>query len=266
MKIGFFDSGIGGLTVLGHALKILPFADYIYYADIKHVPYGEKTKSEVRQYVQNAMDYMAEIKVDAVVIACNTATSVADVKLRRKYCFPIVGMEPAVKPAVAYCKERGKKILVLATSLTLREEKFNQLIHKLDAAEMVDTLALGGLVKFAERFEFDSLEVCQYLQQAFAPLALDDYGAVVLGCTHFPLFNKLLQQSFTKETVFFDGSVGAINHLADILQQKGVAPSLDDKIRFVITNGKLPPSDVDYKKILQAYVHSMPTSAVGKAE
>ncbi len=253
MRIGFFDSGIGGLTVLGQALKILPFANYIYYADIEHMPYGEKTKSEVRQYVQNAMDYMAEIKVDALVIACNTATSVADVKLRKKYSFPIIGMEPAVKPAVAYCKERGKKVLVLATSLTLQEEKFHQLVHKLDATEIVDTIALGGLVKYAEQFEFDTLDVIQYLRNQFAPLELLDYGAVVLGCTHFPLFHKILQQSFTKETAFFDGSVGTINHLADILKQKGTTPSIDDKIKFVITNGKLPPSDVDYKKLLQTY-------------
>jgi glutamate racemase len=254
MKIGFFDSGIGGLTVLGQALKILPFANYIYYADIEHIPYGEKTKSEVRHYVQNAMDYMAEIKVDAVVIACNTATSVADVKLRKKYSFPIIGMEPAVKPAVAYCKERGKKVLVLATSLTLQEEKFHQLVHKLDATGIVDTIALGGLVKYAEQFEFDTLDVNQYLQNQFAPLELLDYGAVVLGCTHFPLFHKVLQQSFTKETAFFDGSIGTINHLADILKKKGTAPSIDDKIKFVITNGKLPPSDVDYKKLLQTYL------------
>jgi glutamate racemase len=238
-------------------LKILPFADYIYYADIEHLPYGEKTKNEVRQYVQKGMDYMAEIKVDAVVIACNTATSVADAKLRRNYSFPIIGMEPAVKPAVAHCKERGKKALVLATSLTLREEKFNQLIHRLDATEMVDTMALGGLVKFAEQFEFDTLAVHEYLQKQFAPLELPDYGAVVLGCTHFPLFNTVLQQSFAKDTVFLDGSVGTINHLASILKQKGVTPSLDDKIKFVITNGQLAPSDVDYKKILRTYLHSI---------
>lgn len=257
MKIGFFDSGIGGLTVLGHALKILPFADYIYYADIEHIPYGEKTKSEVRHYVQKAMDYMAEIKVDAVVIACNTATSVAGMKLRKNYSFPIIGMEPAVKPAVAYCKEKNKKILVLATSLTLREEKFHQLIQRLDAAAMVDTLALGGLVKFAEQFEFDTAGVNQYLQKEFAPLKLPDYGAVVLGCTHFPLFGKVLQQWFAKETVFFDGGLGTIHHLADIVKQRGVAPSIDDKIKFVITDGKLPPNDVDYKKILQTYLHNI---------
>ncbi len=257
MRIGFFDSGIGGLTVLGHALKILPFADYIYYADIKNLPYGEKTRSEVKQYVQTGMNYMAEINVDAVVIACNTATSVADMKLRKNYSFPIIGMEPAVKPAVAYCKERGKKVLVLATSLTLRDKKFYQLIHRLDATEMVDTMALGGLVKFAEQFEFDTLGVYQYLQKEFTALKLSDYGAVVLGSTHFPLFNNILQQLFTQVTVFFDGSAGTINHLANIVKQKGVAPSIDDKIKFVITNGKLPPSDVDYKKILQTYLHSI---------
>ena len=257
MKIGFFDSGIGGLTVLGHALNILPYADYTYYADIEHLPYGVKTKSEVKQYVQQGMDYMAKIKVDAVVIACNTATSVAARDLRKKYSFPIIGMEPAVKPAVAYCKDRDKKVLVLATSLTLREEKFHQLVHKLGAAEMVDTMALGGLVEFAEKFKFDTSDVYEYLNKEFANLNIPDYGAVVLGCTHFPLFSKVLQQSFTKETIFFDGSVGTINHLADILKQKGVAPSIDDKIKFVITNGKLPPSGVDYKKILQTYLHSI---------
>lgn len=257
MKIGFFDSGIGGLTVLGHALNILPFAEYIYYADIEHLPYGEKTKSEVKQYVQNGMDYMAKIKVDAVVIACNTATSVAIGKLRKNYSFPIIGMEPAVKPAVAYCKERGKKVLVLATSLTLREEKFHQLVQRLDATEIVDTMALGGLVKFAEQFKFDTSDVHQYLQKEFATLTIPDYGAVVLGCTHFPLFSKVLQQLFTKETAFFDGSAGTINYLADILKQKGIAPSIDDKIKFVITDGQLPPSDVDYKKILQTYLHNI---------
>lgn len=257
MKIGFFDSGIGGLTVLGHALKILPFADYTYYADIEHLPYGEKTKSEVTRYVQKGMDYMAKIKVDAVVIACNTATSVAVGKLRKNYSFPIIGMEPAVKPAVAHCKENGKKVLVLATSLTLREEKFHQLIHKLEATDMVDTLALGGLVVFAEQFKFDTSEVHQYLQKKLAPLSLSDYGAVVLGCTHFPLFEKSLRQLFSKETVFFDGSLGTVTHLADILKQNGVPSSIDDKIKFVITNGKLPPNDVDYKKILQTYLHSI---------
>lgn len=257
MKIGFFDSGIGGLTVLGHALNILPFAEYVYYADIEHLPYGEKTKNEVKQYVQNALDYLAEIKVDAVVVACNTATSAAVGKLRKRYSFPIVGMEPAVKPAAAYCKEKGKRVLVLATSLTLREEKFYQLVQRLDADETVDTMALGGLVKFAEQFEFDTPDVHHYLQQQFASLSLADYGAVVLGCTHFPLFKKVLQEWFTPDTQFFDGSAGTINHLADILKQRGIAPSIDDKIKFVITDGKLPPSDVDYKKILQTYLHTI---------
>lgn len=257
MKIGFFDSGVGGLTVLGHALKILPFTDYIYYADIEHVPYGEKTKSEIKQYVLTAMDYMTKQKVDAVVIACNTATSVAAGDIRKNYSFPIIGMEPAVKPAVAHCKEINKKVLVLATSLTLREVKFHQLIHRLDASEMVDTMALGGLVEFAEKFEFDTAAVYEYLLKAFAPLVIADYGAVVLGCTHFPLFNKLLQQFFTKETVFYDGSIGSINHLFTILKQIGASPSKDDKFKFVITNGKLPPTDVDYQKLLQAYLHSI---------
>lgn len=257
MKIGFFDSGIGGLTVLGQALKILPFAEYIYYADIEHVPYGEKTRNEVKQFVTKAMEYMAKQKVDAVVVACNTATSVAISDIRKKFPFPIIGMEPAVKPAVAYCKEKNKKVLVLATSLTLREEKLHQLIHKLDATEMVDTMALGGLVEFAERFEFDTPDVFAYLQKQFAPLNVADYAAVVLGCTHFPLFEKTLKRFFSEETVIFDGTVGTIDYLLTVLNQKGFASSKEDKIKFVISNGKLPPDGVDYQKILQTYLHSM---------
>lgn len=257
MKIGFFDSGIGGLTVLGQALKILPFADYIYYADIEHVPYGEKTRNEVKQYVTKAMEYMAKQKVDAVVIACNTATSVAVSDMRRNFPFPIIGMEPAVKPAVDYCKEKNKKVLVLATSLTLREEKLHQLIHKLDAADKVDTMALGGLVEFAEQFEFDTPEVYEYLRKQFESLEVTDYDAIVLGCTHFPLFKKALKQFLAEETVIFDGAVGTINYLLDILNQKGFAPSKEDKIKFVTSNGKLPPAGVDYQKILQTYLHSM---------
>lgn len=91
MRIGFFDSGIGGLTVLHQALKLLPQEDYLFYADTDHVPYGEKTKDEVREYILQAVDFMASQHIKALVVACNTATSIVIEELRQRYDFPVSG-------------------------------------------------------------------------------------------------------------------------------------------------------------------------------
>lgn len=155
MRIGLFDSGIGGLTVLHQALKFLPQEDYLFYADTAHVPYGEKTKEEVREYILNAVDFIAKHNIKALVIACNTATSIVIEELRSRYDFPILGIEPAVKPAIEQSEGKQKKVLVLATRLTLQEKKYHDLVHRIDHGEIVDSLPLPGLVQFAESFEFD---------------------------------------------------------------------------------------------------------------
>ena len=117
VRIAFFDSGIGGLTVLHQAKKLMPQEDYLYYADTDHVPYGSKTKEEIRRYVEEAADFIAAQDVKALVVACNTATSVAIQSLRARYSFPILGMEPAVKPAVKNIAV-SKRVLVTATPVT----------------------------------------------------------------------------------------------------------------------------------------------------
>ena len=99
MKIGIFDSGMGGLSVLHRALRMIPEADFLYYADEEHVPYGEKTREQVRGYIDEIIAFMIKKQVDAIVIACNTATSVATKEYRSQFPLTIVGMEPAVKKA-----------------------------------------------------------------------------------------------------------------------------------------------------------------------
>ncbi len=217
-KIGFFDSGIGGLTVLYQALKLLPQEDYLYYADTLHVPYGEKSKAEVKRYVFEAVDFMVRKNVQAIVIACNTATSVAAEELRQKYHFPIVGIEPAVKPALEHGQEPGKRVLVLATRLTLQEERYHQLVARLDNEHLADGVPLPGLVEFAEHFEFDERKVLPYLRQELACCDLDQYGTIVLGCTHFPFYKDLLQKLLPPHTVIIDGSAGTAMNLKRILQ------------------------------------------------
>ncbi|NLT14535.1 MAG: glutamate racemase, partial [Clostridiales bacterium] len=162
MTIGMFDSGVGGITVLSDALKTIKNADFLYYADTRNVPYGTKTKEEVRGYVLGAADFLVRQGAGALVVACNTATSVAIEDLRRDYCIPVIGMEPAVKPAVENHKD--KRILVTATALALKEEKLKKLITRLDCEDIVDLLPLPGLVRFAENMEFDNSPVSAYLQ------------------------------------------------------------------------------------------------------
>ncbi|CAM3119645.1 glutamate racemase [Sporolactobacillus spathodeae] len=221
MKIAFFDSGIGGLTVLHQARKILPDEDYLFYADTAHVPYGEKSKEEVRAFVLEAADFIASQSVKALVVACNTATSIAIEELRRTYAFPIIGIEPAVKPAVQVSTRKRRKVLVLATELTLKEAKFHHLVERIDHDEIVDSLPLPGLVRFAERFVFDPEQVIPYLKKAASGLNLSEYGTVVLGCTHFPLFKDSIRQIFPEDTDIIDGSIGTSNHLRHQLAERG---------------------------------------------
>ncbi|GIO35333.1 glutamate racemase 2 [Paenibacillus antibioticophila] len=220
MRIGFFDSGIGGLTVLHQALRFLPHEDYLFYADTLHVPYGEKTKDEVRAYILDAADFIAGQKVKALVIACNTATSIVIEELRTRYDFPVIGIEPAVKPAIERWAGKQKKVLVLATNLTLKEKKYNDLIQRIDQGESVDSLALPGLVQFAENFEFDEEKVVPYLEKELSRFDLKQYGTVVLGCTHFPYFENSLRRVFPKEVDFISGSIGTAKHLRRILELK----------------------------------------------
>ena len=145
MKIGIFDSGIGGLTVLRQAMRSLPKEQYLFFADTAHVPYGTKTKEEILSYVDSAVNFMAEKGVKAIVIACNTATSAAIGYLRAKYSIPILGMEPAVKPAVQ--RNRGKRVMVIATPVTVREEKLKNLLAAVDKDHVVDLLALPELCR-----------------------------------------------------------------------------------------------------------------------
>ncbi|RYL92309.1 glutamate racemase [Sporolactobacillus sp. THM7-4] len=220
MKIAVFDSGIGGMTVLHQSIKLMPDEDYIFYADTEHVPYGEKQKDQVRKYVFDAVDFISRQNVKALVIACNTATSIAVEDLRKKYSFPILGIEPAVKPAVLESEKKRKKVLVLATRLTLREEKYHHLVKRIDKHDIVDSMPLPGLVAFAEQFEFSRSKVVPYLEEALSPFNLSDYGTVVLGCTHFPFFRDSIRMLFPKETDVIDGSAGTARNLKRILEEK----------------------------------------------
>ncbi|MEF3302043.1 glutamate racemase [Paenibacillus sp. GYB003] len=221
MKIVFFDSGVGGLTVLQEACRRLPAESYVYYADTLNVPYGVHSKEEVYGFVTACIDdILRNHEVKAIVIACNTATSAAVDDLRSRYSFPIIGMEPAVKPALESVRESGRRVLVTATPLTLKEHKFQTLLGRLESPGQVDTLGLPGLVAFAERGMLDGPEVIAYLREQFAPFELERYGAIVLGCTHFVFFRDAIRQVVPRHIVLTDGNAGTVNQLIRLLDPK----------------------------------------------
>lgn len=246
-QIGIFDSGIGGLSVLHQALKSLPKENYLYYADVDNVPYGLKTNKQIKEYVNSAAQFMINKNVKAIVIACNTATSVDIEELRQKYTIPIIGIEPAVKPAINLNKD--KRILLIATPVTVREEKLKKLLEKIDKEKKVDLIALPGLVKFAEKEEFVSKELEDYLNKEFIGLDLNNYSELVLGCTHFNYFKDTFRKIFPNEINILDGNKGIVNRLKSILKENDLLGNEEKRNIEYYFSGRLVQDEKYIEKI-----------------
>lgn len=215
MKVGIFDSGVGGITVLKEAMKAMPQIEYIYYTDNLHVPYGTKPKEEVFGFVKDIVDFLVKEEVDAIVIACNTATCVAVQTLRELYDLPIIGMEPAVK--VALDDNMAGKVLVTATPLTLKSDKYQSLIRHTDTEHRSVPLPLPELVTFAEQMDFDEEKIADYFREKFNGYDLSEFNGIVLGCTHFIYFKKYLEAILPPHMKIYDGNKGTVRHLKECL-------------------------------------------------
>lgn len=248
MQIAFFDSGVGGLSVLHYARRVLPHEQFIFYADEEHVPYGTKPRAAVERYVAEAFDFLLQQDVKAIVVACNTATSVAVPAMRRRYALPIIGMEPAVKKALAEDGER--RVLVAATPITITGEKMELLIERVDKEHLVDRLALPELVTFAERQEFASSAVLNYLKEQLAPYRLADYSALVLGCTHFNYFKAAFRELLPATMHFVDGNKGTVNQLIRKLKEKhALAPQAQLQAVTYYYSGRQVTGDAELARI-----------------
>lgn len=215
-KLAFFDSGLGGLTVLHKALERMPYEQYVYFADSDNAPYGTQSTATIRALVFDAVDFLIQQDIKALVLACNTATSVVIEDLRQQYSIPIIGMEPAVKPAIELAS--NKKTLVCATNKTLAENKLQLLIENLNATDKVERLSLQELVAFAENFEFNNLKVNTYLRQSFSSINWEEFDSIVLGCTHFIYFKQLIKDLIPPHIQILDGNEGTIKHLQNTIQ------------------------------------------------
>ena len=251
MKIGMFDSGIGGLTVLHEALKLLPDEAYFYYADTDNVPYGDKSIEQIRDYSEKAVGFLADKGCEAVVIACNTATAAAAAYLRSRFTIPILGIEPAVKPAVEH--NAGKRRLVIATEVTVREKKLEELISRVDNKGLVDVKATPGLVGFAERGEFDSPAVRECLKEELAGIKLEEYGILVFGCTHFNHFKAALKDIMAPGTEMIDGSAGTARNLVKVLKSRGCVSEGKGQIHYFRSGREVTDKETIefYKKLME---------------
>ena len=218
LPIGVFDSGIGGISVLAEIIKALQKEEFIYFADTLHAPYGGKPEDAVRSLSIKVSEFLAPLGVKCLVVACNTATGVAISEIRRKYDFPVIGMEPAVKPAV----ELGLigKILVMATPLTLKSKKFNELVQYYKHRAEIVPLPCEGLVEIIEHDHSGGREIREYLAQVFSQVSTMDISAIVLGCTHYVLIKKEIVDIVGSKVVIVDGNCGTARHLRTMLQNE----------------------------------------------
>lgn len=233
--IAVVDSGMGGITVLKKLHRIMPNENYIFFGDSANSPYGTKTKEEIRDITVSIVERQMKAGAKAVVIACNTATSAAGDFLREKYPdYPFVGLEPAIKPAAL--SSSWPRVLVLATPLTLREDKFNKLMARFENEAEFIKLPAPELVGFVERGEVDSPEAIEYLERILEPYADHKVDAVVLGCTHFPFARRHIQQILGEEVLVFEGSMGAAKQCQRLLQERDLLNDSDKEGMITFQN------------------------------
>lgn len=231
--VAVFDSGLGGISVLREMVKLLPNEDYLYFGDTRHAPYGTRTKEEVRNLSEKNVEMLLKKGAKAIVIACNTATSAAAASLREKYAdIPIIGIEPAVRPAVLHKKDSN--ILVMATTMTLHEEKFHHLIDQYTDGANIIPMPCPGLMEFVERGVLDGEELEQYFTNLFQNIDREKIDAIVLGCTHYPFIKESLRPFFRKDVYIIDGGYGTAKELGRRLKEANLQnePNHDGKVWF----------------------------------
>ena len=217
--IAVFDSGVGGISVLRELIAAMPGENYLYFGDSAHAPYGEKSTDQVRDLTLQNAGMLLSKKVKALVIACNTATSAAIDALRRQYPDTIiVGIEPALKPAVDRFPQGN--IGIMATQVTLREEKLNHLLERFPQARVM-RIPAPGLVELIEQGKAEDPETEELLQKVLAPY-IGKLDALVLGCTHYPFAEKAISRILGEGTQLFDGGAGTARQTRRCLEQAGL--------------------------------------------
>ena len=235
--IAVFDSGVGGISVLRHLRRVMPGEKYLYFGDSANAPYGTKSKEEVKNLTFAAAEKLMESGIKALVVACNTATSAAISELRAAYPeLIVIGIEPALKLAVDRFPDG--RIGVMATPMTLKEEKFARLMARFAETCTVHKIPAPGLVELIESGRADSTETEELLRSLFAPY-IGQLDALVLGCTHYPFAAKAISRVLGDGVALLDGGDGTARETKRRLQEAALLEEGDGKL--IITNSKDDP-------------------------
>ena len=239
--IGLFDSGVGGISVLRHMLRLMPNERYLYMGDSANAPYGTKTKEQVRQLSFAVAEKLIDRGIKALVVACNTATSAAINDLRSAYPdLIVVGIEPALKLAA----DRFPKgnLGVMATPMTLREEKFDLLLHRFDSQCRVSKIPAPGLVELIEQGRGNSAEA-EILLRSLLKDYIGNIDALVLGCTHYPFAAEAISRVLGEQVALLDGGDGTARETKRRLALAGL---LNDGCgEIVIENSSADPKIIE---------------------
>ena len=214
--IGVFDSGYGGISVLAVAAFLLPDERFVYLGDNLHAPYGALSEEEILDYTRKAVRYLIAMDCKAIIIACNTATSVAAAALRKNLKLPVIAMEPALKPASMI--ERDGRVLVLATEVTLKLPKFKKLMESYGKDAV--PIPCSKLVAAVEAGLTEGPEVTALFQEYLSPYMDKPVKAVVLGCTHFVFLKQALRGFLSADVPLIDGNEGTARQLQTRLAQE----------------------------------------------
>ena len=219
--IAVFDSGLGGLSVLRHLKRVMPHERYLYYGDCANAPYGTRTTRQVRELTFAAAEHLLQnYPVKALVVACNTATSAAITQLRQAYPdLIIVGIEPALK--LAADRFPGGHLGVMATPMTLAEEKFAALMSRFSQNCTIYKLPAPGLVELIEVGQGNSSQAEELLRSLLADVT-GKLDALVLGCTHYPFAAGAIRRVLGENVALIDGGDGTARETKRRLSEAGL--------------------------------------------
>ncbi len=219
--IAVFDSGLGGISVLRHLLCAMPGERYLYFGDSANAPYGSRTTEEVRGLTLAAAQMLTtQYPLKALVIACNTATAAAVKEVRAAYPdLIVIGIEPALKVAADHFP--GGRVGVMATEVTLREEKFDLLLHRFDENCTITKIPAPGLVQLVEAGKADAPETAELLHKLLDP-HVGKLDALVLGCTHYPFASKAIARVLGPEVTLLEGGGGTARETKRRLLEAGL--------------------------------------------
>lgn len=250
-NIGVFDSGMGGITLLVDLVDALPNENFVYFGDSLNAPYGTKTEEAVISLTSSSIDKLIANGAKAIVLACNTATSAAINSLRENYEIPIIGMEPAIKPALL--NNNGGNIALMATPMTLKLDKLNTLVSQLDDKGNIIKIPSPKLVEFVENGIISGKNVEHYIYKIFEKYDIESFESIVLGCTHFLYLKNTLKKIFGEKIEIFDGNEGTINQVIHVLEQSNLKNNENIQGSYSIKNSLSQDMILRSEKLYKIY-------------